>query len=161
MLTNTVAEHTIALMLSITSRIAEGDRLVRSGKFKGWAPMMLLGIDIKGKTLGILGAGRIGRRVAYIAHNGLGMHIIYNDIAQNIEFEKVCHPLSMMEKKKYIYNKYDDNPDKNKRVIMGYTLKRRDNAIIVHRVIGRAVEISANSYASLTNLVYDGELVVT
>lgn len=61
---------------------------------------------------------------------------------QNMEFEKVCHPLSMMEKKKYIYNKYDDNPDKYKRVIMGYTLKRRDNAIIVHRVIGRAVEIA-------------------
>jgi hypothetical protein len=59
-----------------------------------------------------------------------------------MEFEKVCHPLSMMEKKKYIYNKYDDNPDKYKRVIMGYTLKRRDNAIIVHRVIGRAVEIA-------------------
>jgi len=61
---------------------------------------------------------------------------------QNMEFEKVCHPLSLMEKKKYIYNKYDDNPDKYKRVIMGYTLKRRDNAIIVHRVIGRAVEIA-------------------
>ena len=61
---------------------------------------------------------------------------------QNMEFEKVCHPLSMMEKKKYIYNKYDDNPDKYKRVIMGYTLKRRDNAIIVHRIIGKAVEIA-------------------
>jgi DNA polymerase elongation subunit (family B) len=61
---------------------------------------------------------------------------------QNMEFEKVCHPLSMMEKKKYIYNKYDDNPDKFKRVVMGYTLKRRDNATIVHRVLGRAVEIA-------------------
>lgn len=61
---------------------------------------------------------------------------------QNMEFEKVCHPLSMMEKKKYIYNKYDDNPDKFKRVVMGYTLKRRDNATIVHRVIGKAVEIA-------------------
>lgn len=62
---------------------------------------------------------------------------------QNMEFEKVCHPLSMMEKKKYIYNKYSDNPDKcDERVVMGYTLKRRDNAIIVHRVIGKAVEIA-------------------
>jgi len=61
---------------------------------------------------------------------------------QNMEFEKVCHPLSMMEKKKYIYNKYDDNPDEFKRVVMGYTLKRRDNATIVHRVLGKAVEIA-------------------
>lgn len=61
---------------------------------------------------------------------------------QNMEFEKVCHPLSLMEKKKYIYNKYEENPDKYKRVIMGYTLKRRDNATIVHRIIGKAIEIA-------------------
>lgn len=87
-LTDTVAEHTIALMLAITSRIAEGDRLVRRGDFKGWGPMMLLGLDLKGATVGLLGAGRIGARVAHIAHHGLGMQVIYNDIAQNADIEK-------------------------------------------------------------------------
>lgn len=87
-LTNTVAEHTIALMLSITSRIAEGDRLVRVGKYDGWAPLMLLGTDLKDKTLGILGAGRIGQRVAHIASRGLGMKLCYYDVKQNGEFEK-------------------------------------------------------------------------
>lgn len=82
-LTDTVAEHTIAMMLAITSRIAEGDRFTRSGKYKGWGPMMLLGTDLKGKTLGILGAGRIGSRVAEIAHKGLGMNIIYYDLNEN------------------------------------------------------------------------------
>ncbi|MEX0917298.1 MAG: D-glycerate dehydrogenase [Candidatus Paceibacterota bacterium] len=86
-LTDTVAEHTIALMLSITSRIAEGDRFVRAGKYNGWAPMMLLGTDMKGKTLGILGAGRIGSRVASIAHKGLGMSIIYYDVKKSEELE--------------------------------------------------------------------------
>jgi glyoxylate reductase len=86
-LTDTVAEHTIALMLSVTSRIAEGDRFMRAGKYDGWAPMMLLGTDMKGKTLGLLGAGRIGQRVAAIAHHGLGMEIIYSDIKQNPDVE--------------------------------------------------------------------------
>jgi len=82
-LTNTVAEHAIAMMLAITSRIAEGDRFTRAGKYDGWGPMMLLGTDLKGKTLGVLGAGRIGSRVAEIAHKGLGMNIVYYDIKEN------------------------------------------------------------------------------
>lgn len=87
-LTDTVAEHTVALMLSVTSRIAEGDRFMRAGKYDGWAPMMLLGTDLKGKTLGLLGAGRIGSRVAEICGKGLGMEIIYYDIKQSPEFEE-------------------------------------------------------------------------
>lgn len=87
-LTDTVAEHTVALMLAVATRLTEADRLVRAGKFNGWGPMMLLGTDLKGKTLGLLGAGRIGARVAHIAHYGLGMDVIYNDVSQNAEFEK-------------------------------------------------------------------------
>ncbi len=88
-LTDTVAEHAIAMMLSITSRIAEGDRFTRAGKYEGWGPMMLLGTDLKGKTLGILGAGRIGSRVAEIAHHGLGMNIAYYDIEEREYMEDV------------------------------------------------------------------------
>lgn len=89
-LTDTVAEHTVALMLSVTSRIAEGDRLVRAGKYDGWAPMMLLGTDMRGKMLGLLGAGRIGTRVAEICSHGLGMKVSYYDIKQNEELETSC-----------------------------------------------------------------------
>ncbi|HJN63022.1 MAG TPA: D-glycerate dehydrogenase [Candidatus Paceibacterota bacterium] len=87
-LTNTVAEHTMALMLSITRRVTEGDKFTREGKYKGWAPELLLGTDLKGKTLGVLGAGRIGYRVGYHAHKGFDMNIIYYDIKQNEHFEK-------------------------------------------------------------------------
>ena len=86
-LTNTVAEHTFALILSITARIAEGDRFARSGKYDGWAPLLFLGTDLKGKTLGILGAGRIGSRVAYHGKNGFDMNVIYYDIKQNEKLE--------------------------------------------------------------------------
>lgn len=82
-LTDTVAEHTIALILAVSNRIAEADRFTRAGKYEGWAPMLLLGTDLKGKTLGVLGAGRIGSRVAEIAHKGLGMDIMYFDIKEN------------------------------------------------------------------------------
>jgi len=86
-LTDTVAEHTIALMLSITSRIVEADKFIREGKFVGWSPSLFLGTDLKGKTLGILGAGRIGKRVAHIASRGLGMKICYYDIKKDEEFD--------------------------------------------------------------------------
>lgn len=80
-LTDTVAEHTIGMLLAITSRLAEGDRFMRKGLYTGWAPMLLLGDEVKGKTLGLIGAGRIGARVAHIAHHGLGMKIVYTDMA--------------------------------------------------------------------------------
>jgi len=87
-LTGTVAEHTFALLMAIAHRVVESDKFVRDGKYKGWAPELLLGTDIKGKILGILGAGRIGSRVAYQGKNGFGMKIAYYDIKPNEEIEK-------------------------------------------------------------------------
>lgn len=89
-LTSTVAEHTVALILTLASRTAEGDRYIRDGKFVGWEPMLLLGTDIKGKTLGLIGAGRIGSEVAGILHKGFGMNVIYCDVKKNEALEAVC-----------------------------------------------------------------------
>jgi glyoxylate reductase len=86
-LTHTVAEHAIAMLLTLTSRIAEGDRYVRKGKFNGWSPTLLLGTDLKNKTLGLLGAGRIGHDVAHIAKRGLGMNIAYHDLDRSRALE--------------------------------------------------------------------------
>mgnify|MGYP001564315745 CR=1 FL=1 len=87
-LTNTVAEHTFALMLSISHRIAEADRFSRAGKYTAWGPQLLLGTDLSGKTLGVVGLGRIGSRVAYHGVKGFNMKIIYTDPKPNPEFEK-------------------------------------------------------------------------
>lgn len=89
-LTDTVAEFTIALMLAVMHRISEADAFTRAGKYKGWGPELFLGNDAKGKTLGILGAGRIGYEVARRAYHGLGMHISYYDIAKLPVLEKEC-----------------------------------------------------------------------
>lgn len=87
-LTNTVAEHTFALMLAVAHRIAEADRFTRAGKYEGWAPMLLLGNDVSGKTIGIVGLGRIGSRVAHHAVKGFDAKVIYHDIKRNEDFEK-------------------------------------------------------------------------
>lgn len=87
-LTDTVAEHTFGLLLSIAQRVTEGDRYVRAGKFVGWEPMLLLGNDISRKTLGVLGLGRIGSRVAHHAARGFEMKIIYYDVKRDEQFEK-------------------------------------------------------------------------
>ena len=87
-LTETVAEHTFALILAIAHRISESERFTRKGLYKGWGPMLLLGSDVSGKTLGIVGLGRIGARVAHHAVRGFGMSVIYYDVKRNEAFEK-------------------------------------------------------------------------
>ncbi len=87
-LTDAVAEHAFALMMAICRRVPESDRFTRAGKYKGWGPLMLLGMELKGKTLGILGLGRIGAGVAHRAAKGMGMKIAYYDVRRNEQFEK-------------------------------------------------------------------------
>lgn len=88
-LTEAVAEHTFALLMAVTRRIPESDKFVRARKYRGWEPELFLGRQLYGKTLGILGLGRIGTRVAEIAAAGFGMKVIYYDRGrQNRELDK-------------------------------------------------------------------------
>ena len=75
-LTDATADLTWALILSTVRRVAEGDRMVREGRFELWSPFMLLGRDVAGVTLGIVGMGRIGQAVARRAA-GWDMRVIY------------------------------------------------------------------------------------
>ena len=86
-LTEAVGEHTITLLASIARRIVEADAFTRAGKYTGWRPMLLLGSALNGKTLGVVGSGRIGSEVAKRAQGGFAMNIAYNDIKPNPDFE--------------------------------------------------------------------------
>jgi len=87
-LTDAVAEHTVALLFAIAERIVEADRYTRAGKFKVWGPKLLLGADIKERILGIIGLGRIGSAVAQRMRDGFGVKVIYFDVLRNEELEK-------------------------------------------------------------------------
>ena len=77
-LTETTADFTWALLMAAARRVVEGDKFMRGGKYKAWDPMMLLGVDVFGKTLGVVGFGRIGQAVARRA-KGFGMRVLYYD----------------------------------------------------------------------------------
>ncbi len=83
-----VAELTVALMMALTTRLVEGDRFIRKGKFKGWDPELLVGTDLKGKTIGLIGSGEIGTKVIEILHNGFGVNVFYCDLIRNENLEK-------------------------------------------------------------------------
>jgi lactate dehydrogenase-like 2-hydroxyacid dehydrogenase len=85
-LDDATATHTIALMLAMARRIPEAERFLREGRWDGWKPMFFIGADVDRKTLGIAGAGRIGRNVARKAR-GFDMEIIYSDVAPNLAIE--------------------------------------------------------------------------
>ena len=84
-LTAATADHTWALLMSAARRIPESIEYVRKGKWRTWGPLLLLGQEISGATLGIIGLGRIGKEVARRA-SGFGMRVLAYDEYQDTEF---------------------------------------------------------------------------
>ena len=84
-LNDATADMAWALLFATARRVAEGDRLMRSGTFS-WQPEFMLGADITGRTLGVVGAGRIGRNFA-LKSRGFGMKILYSGRRPSPEFE--------------------------------------------------------------------------
>lgn len=82
-----VAEFTIGLILAVLKRIVEGDELARKGSFDGWKPEIFLGENLEGKTLGIVGLGKIGCLVAKMGR-ALGLRVIYNKRTRDCDSEK-------------------------------------------------------------------------
>ena len=89
-LTDTTADLAFGLLLATARRMGEAERYLRAGKFTGWGPLLLCGTDVHGATLGILGAGRIGRAIARRAY-GFDMKMLYYN----------RHRLSLEEEKQY------------------------------------------------------------
>jgi glyoxylate reductase len=96
-LTESVADFTWSMILAITRRLAEGERVVRSGQWKGWALDFMLGMELKGKQLGLVGVGRIGAAVAARAP-AFGMRVVYSEArdiglpdAERVSFDKLLN----------------------------------------------------------------------
>ena len=87
-LTETVAEHAIGLLFAVAQNISQADKYTREGKFVGWGPMLFLGTDIRNKTIGIIGLGRIGLEMVKRLKDGFGVNFIYYDLKRNEASEK-------------------------------------------------------------------------
>ncbi len=89
----TTAETALLLILAASRRAGEGERLIRSGRWQGWAPTQLLGVGVVGRRLGIFGMGRIGRELARLARS-IGMTIHYRDVTRlppALEVDAIFH----------------------------------------------------------------------
>lgn len=81
-LSECTADIAMTLMLMVARRAGEGEREVREGRWTGWRPTHLVGTKVSGKTLGIIGFGRIGQAMAKRAHHGFGMRIVVQNRSQ-------------------------------------------------------------------------------
>lgn len=85
--TDATSDIAMTLILMSARRAAEGERLVRSGQWQGWHPTQMLGLHVTGRTVGIVGMGRIGQAIARRCHFGFGMDVLYhNRSAKTLEF---------------------------------------------------------------------------
>lgn len=92
--TDATADVAMTLMLMSARRAGEGERLVRAGQWTGWHPTQMLGLHVSGKTVGIIGMGRIGQAIARRCHFGFGMNVLYaNRSAKTVDFPAQQLPL--------------------------------------------------------------------
>lgn len=164
-LTDTVAEHTFALMLAIAHRVVEADKFTRSGKYAGWSPMLMLGNDLSGKTLGVVGLGRIGSRVAYHAVKGFDMKILYYDVSRNEKFEKefgaVFMPLDDLLKQSEFVSIHVPLLETTKHLINAEKLKlMKPTAYLVNTSRGPIIDEAALAFALKNNVIRGAALDV-
>ncbi len=147
-MTQTVAEHAAALMLAAARRISEGDRYIRAGKYKQWEPELLLGPELFGKTLGIVGTGNIGSVMARICYHGFGMKIIYHDIEKNLELERTTHAFQVSLNRLYesadVISLHIPLLPTTRHLINGSAFnKMKKNAVLINTSRGPVVEEKA------------------
>jgi glyoxylate reductase len=139
-----VAEHTWALILCLARRIIEADEATRRGAFKGWEPDIFLGVNLVGKTLGIIGLGKIGSYVAKRAR-GYGMTVLYNKHQADPEAEKeygiTFSPLDDLLAKSDFVTLHVPLTDETRHMINAATLvKMKQGAFLINTARGAVVE---------------------
>ena len=88
-LTDATAEMAWSLLCAVARRVVESDAYMRSGQWPGWGPLQFIGGDISGKTLGVVGTGRIGTAMA-LKSRGFNMQVLYTDVVENQVLHETC-----------------------------------------------------------------------
>ena len=149
-LSDCTADITLTLMLMAARRAGEGEREVRSGNWEGWRPRHLIGTRITGKTIGIIGFGRIGREVAKRAHFGFGMKIVVqnrskigNDILIRTNAHQVDNIDELLETSDFISLHCPGGDDNHHLISTKQFKKMKNSAILINTARGEVVDDNA------------------
>ena len=163
-LTDATADFSFALMMSAGRRVLEGDRYVRDGKWQTWNPMLMLGIEMKGSTLGLVGFGRIGKAMARRAV-GFDMRVIYYDPletrrdpdvkAVSVDFE------TLLEESDFISLHTPLTPDTRHLIDSEALSRMKSNAVIVNTSRGPVIDMDALYEALRDHKIFAAGLDVT
>lgn len=147
-LTDTTADFAWALLMSTARRVPEAERFLRAGKFHGWGPLMMVGQDVHGKTLGIIGFGRIGRAVAKRA-SGFSMKVLYHDrmpAGEQTERELNARSATMEEllaQSDYVSIHTDYNPETHHLIGAPELARMKPTAYLINTARGAIVDENA------------------
>jgi glyoxylate reductase len=160
-MTDATADMTWALMMAAARRVVEGEKYVRSGKWKTWSPQLLLGADFAGATWGIIGFGRIGQAVARRAQ-GFGMRVVYHDTEAKPAEGATPVPLDeLLETADFISLHVPLTPETH-HMINAATLSRvKPGAVLVNTSRGPVVDPEALYEALKSNRLFAAGLDVT
>lgn len=163
-LTDATADFSFALMLSAGRRIFEGDRYVRNGSWKTWEPMLFLGNEMRGSTLGLVGFGRIGKAMARRAV-GFDMQVIYYDPneprrdpdvkASPVDFE------TLLEESDFISLHTPLTPDTHHLIDAAALAKMKPNAVLINTSRGPVIDMDALYHALKEHRIFGAGLDVT
>ncbi len=169
-LTDATAELALTLLLMTARRTGEGEREVRSGNWSGWHPTHMLSQQVTGRTLGIVGMGRIGLALARKAHHGLGMRILYCNRsrvahAEELELEATYMPLdALLERADFVSLNCPATPETHHLIDARRLAIMPRHAHLINTARGDVVDESALAQALVTGGiagagldVYEGE----
>lgn len=160
-LTDATADQAFALLLAAARRITEAERYVRAGKWQTWSPSLLLGADLVGATLGIVGFGRIGQAVAKRAQ-GFDMRVIYHSPSAKPAYSAQPVDLdTLLRESDFISLHVPLNASTRHLVNAEFLSKMKSNAILVNTTRGGVVDQAALYDALKSNRIFAAALDVT
>jgi glyoxylate reductase len=160
-LTDATADQTFALLLAAARRITEGERYLRAGKWVTWSPSLLLGADLVGSTLGIVGFGRIGLAVAKRAQ-GFDLRVIYHDPTAQPAYNAQPVDLdTLLRESDFVSIHVPLNAETKHLVNAEFLSKMKPNAVLVNAARGGVLDQIALYHALKSNQIFAAALDVT